>query len=154
MREISDPSTTTPDLPALRRVMYVSRVVSPGLGLDDLDILRVALRRNAEDGITGFLHRDDEVFVQVVEGAPEALEDLLGRLHRDTRHYDMRILADETITERQFADWSMGVNEIREAPVEVRSNGGNPVLRWSYRVAMDFLSSCAEFQRRRIGAPG
>ncbi|MCD2497556.1 BLUF domain-containing protein [Microbacterium nymphoidis] len=76
--------------------------------------LLVEFRRfNTENHITGMLLFRDGRFIQVLEGAPSVIESLLERIGRDSRHHDVRILVSEPITERKFADWSMGYRSFR-----------------------------------------
>lgn len=71
------------------------------------DILAVSQRNNRRDNITGALVYSDGIFFQVVEGAPEDLDRLLGRLTEDPRHSDIKIVLRLAVSGRLFADWSM-----------------------------------------------
>lgn len=103
---------TAPPAPALPRGLqrwaYRSHARVP---LDSLaviaDIVAVSDRNNRRDDVTGGLVYDDGVFFQVIEGAVEDLQRLMGRLSADTRHADIVVLSTEAIAERLFADWSM-----------------------------------------------
>ncbi len=93
----------------LLALLYVSDAgVEPGSG-EELDILRAAVPRNAEDGITGFLHRSDEHFLEYAEGDARALMRLLTRLCQDERHRRIRVLDVGPIDARRFPAWSMGL---------------------------------------------
>ena len=74
---------------------------------------------NAEHGITGMLLHRDGRFIQVLEGAREAVEELAERIRRDRRHHDMTVLLEEPIDQRRFADWSMGYCAFRRAGEDV-----------------------------------
>lgn len=91
----------------LRSVTYVSRASSAMseaeftlLGLD-------AGRLNALDGITGLLVFNGKRFCQTIEGAPAAIDDLLGRLRRDPRHDEFTVVNDEATETRRFRSWDM-----------------------------------------------
>lgn len=74
----------------------------------DLEMIALSSRRNnALDGITGLLLSDGIDIVQVVEGVPEAIEDLVGRLCSDPRHQDLEVVYDRPAERRAFPDWNM-----------------------------------------------
>lgn len=90
------------------QLLYVSvGVVRVNSALQMADILAEARPNNARDGITGVLTAVDGRFIQVIEGAPERLDDLLRRLAEDRRHRDMIVLERRPIDERLFAGWEM-----------------------------------------------
>lgn len=70
-------------------------------------MLTEARVKNARLGITGHLLYTEEMFVQCIEGKPQAVESLWRSLHRDHRHYDLELLAHNPIKQRRFKDWSM-----------------------------------------------
>lgn len=92
----------------LERLLYRSRSEH---GADTLvtlaTILGASQRNNDRDGLTGALAAYRQSYVQVVEGAPDALDRLLLRLSNDPRHSDIVIIARGNIHERSFAGWSM-----------------------------------------------
>lgn len=71
------------------------------------DIHRTARELNALDGITGLLVFNGTHFLQTVEGAQSAIDDLVERLRRDPRHSGFEIRDRRTIPSRSFPDWSM-----------------------------------------------
>ena len=80
------------------------------LDLDAADveaIHRTARELNALEGITGLLIFNGTHFLQIVEGAPNAIDDLVERLRRDPRHSAVEIRDQRGIVERSFPDWSM-----------------------------------------------
>ena len=78
------------------------------LEASDLEsIHRSALELNALDGITGLLVFNGTHFLQIVEGAQNAIDDLVERLRRDPRHSGIEIRDQRGIDERSFPDWSM-----------------------------------------------
>ena len=70
-------------------------------------ILRVARRNNARDGITGALIVRHDLYLQWLEGPPEALARLYGRILEDDRHLEVAHLDGGPMTERRFGDWLM-----------------------------------------------
>ena len=47
--------------------------------------------------------------MQCIEGSPEAVELIYGRICASRRHHDLIKLMDEPASERYFPDWYMGV---------------------------------------------
>ena len=70
-------------------------------------ILRSAMTLNPLDGVTGLLVFNGRAFAQIVEGAPEAIDDLVERLKADGRHGEFRIRDERLVDARTFPDWSM-----------------------------------------------
>ena len=90
-------------------LVYVSRAK---LSADErssqlADIVKVSAYRNADTGITGILALQDGRFIQLLEGAPSALDLLMLHLHFDKRHEDIRVLAREPISDKAVTGWSM-----------------------------------------------
>lgn len=92
-------------------LLYTSRCRLERLHLDDLDILRVALRMNAVFGITGFLRKTDSHYIQYVEGPENHIRQLEENLRNDNRHREFSPKAVGPATCRRFADWSMGYSK-------------------------------------------
>ena len=114
----------------LVRCLYASRSVKP-LDASVLDaILAQCLRKNPSLGITGLLCCTDELFVQLIEGGRDAVCELYNTIVRDVRHRDVRLLAYQEISERRFANWSMGQVNFRDI---------NPalLLKYSEKAVLD-----------------
>jgi hypothetical protein len=114
----------------LVRCVYVSRAVEVAdenvLG----GILEQSRRNNLRCGITGLLIHANGVFVQALEGGREEVSRLLARLMRDNRHADVTLLDFAEVTERGYANWTMG---------QVDMNAVNPavVLKYSPHARLD-----------------
>jgi hypothetical protein len=92
----------------LWHLVYVS-AAAPDFEMSDLEqILRVARARNADDGISGILLFEGASFLQVLEGPLERTDELLEDVRKDRRHSRTALLVREPITQRSFADWTMG----------------------------------------------
>jgi len=91
----------------VRQIVYVSTSV----GRQDpvlLDaILRVSRTRNAEQDITGLLMSGGLRFLQIIEGPPPALTDLMRRIRADDRHQSMTVLVDRRLEACAFGGWAM-----------------------------------------------
>lgn len=78
------------------------------LETSDLEAIhRSAREANALDGITGLLVFNGTHFLQIIEGAPDAIEDLVERLRLDPRHSGFEIRDQHSVEARSFPDWSM-----------------------------------------------
>ncbi len=94
-------------MPVLERLLYRSKATNTLGSLHLFNMLSEARAKNATLGITGHLLYTEEVFVQCIEGKPEAIESLWHSLQRDARHYDIELLARGPLEKRRFNDWSM-----------------------------------------------
>ena len=113
----------------LVRCLYASRAVGPGPGPDVDSILEQSRRNNPKLGITGMLCVSNDVYIQVLEGGRDEVCDLFTTIVRDARHSHVRILVFEEISERRFANWTMGqVNVAKVNPSLLLKYSDKPVL--------------------------
>jgi hypothetical protein len=70
-------------------------------------ILATSRRRNAALGISGALLKYAGYYLQVLEGEHEVVHQLYRRIRLDARHFDARVAAIESVSERQFSGWAM-----------------------------------------------
>lgn len=90
----------------LRQYIYVS--TAPQLGRGEIDsILESCQRNNAARNVTGLLLYNGRNFLQLLEGAGEDLEWVIGRISSDPRHSGISVLADVDCEERSCPDWLM-----------------------------------------------
>ena len=87
---------------------------------DLTDIHRSAMTLNALEGITGLLIFNGTHFLQIVEGAPDAVEGLLERLRDDRRHDAIEVRDEQLIEERSFEGWSMELVRVSSRYFEAR----------------------------------
>ena len=105
---------------SLKSLTYTSRA-SLDLDADDLEeIHRTAREVNALEGITGLLIFNGTHFLQIVEGAPEAIDDLVERLRRDPRHNGLEIRDEQAVEQRSFPSWSMELVRVSASYFEAR----------------------------------
>jgi Sensors of blue-light using FAD len=104
----------------LKTLTYTSRarldLASSGLA----DIHEAARHLNALDGITGLLVFDGIRFLQIIEGAEEAIDNLVERLRRDPRHSALEIRDERFVEERSFPDWSMALISVSAGYFQAR----------------------------------
>jgi Sensors of blue-light using FAD len=99
--------------PALSHLIYASSA-SPGFDAADLTaILNSARVKNARLDVTGMLLYTSGSFFQVLEGEDSVLNELIGTIAADPRHNNVTKIIEEPISERDFADWTMGFSEIK-----------------------------------------
>ena len=99
----------------LKSITYVSRARPNLTDADVFTIYRDAMTTNALQGVTGLLVYDGRTFLQIVEGAEEALQDLVRRLRGDDRHQAVIVVDDREIGCRSFGSWSMKLLRIDRA---------------------------------------
>jgi hypothetical protein len=91
----------------LKTLTYTSRA---RLDLRDEDLAAIhqsARHLNALDGISGLLLFDGSRFLQIVEGAEDAVDNLVERLRMDPRHSAFELRDERHVDRRSFPDWSM-----------------------------------------------
>ena len=77
-----------------------------------VEILTFARNFNDAHGLTGMLLYVDESFFQILEGEPDVLHSLYGRIEQDSRHTRVIKLLEVPIEKRTFARWSMGYAKV------------------------------------------
>jgi hypothetical protein len=70
--------------------------------------LQALRNRNAEYGLTGYLHYEDGQFYQWLEGPGEALKQIAALIEADPCHSCLEYLWRGEQAERQFAGWRAG----------------------------------------------
>jgi len=104
----------------LKSLTYTSRA-KLDLSADDLhDIHRIARELNSIDGITGLLVFNGTHFLQIIEGAEAAIDDLVARLRRDPRHSGLEVRDERKVEARSFPDWSMELVRVNAGYFEAR----------------------------------
>lgn len=124
------------------------------------DLLAASRSSNERLEVTGMLLYRRGRFVQVLEGSSAAVDDVLNRIRADDRHSDVRVLIEEPLAQRVFADWSMGYELIKEPggplPEGFRSTfddlDGSPASSVTLRAARE-LSLWFRVRRTDAGPP-
>lgn len=106
-----------------------------------LSIVRSVLPRNRALGITGALYCTDRAFFQVIEGAPNAISFVLGRIEADPRHSDVTVIEDVTIPERLFGGHDMKFVDGARYRVAARPLDFDAVLQLDSRQRRDLTLS-------------
>ncbi|WP_344710164.1 BLUF domain-containing protein [Sphingomonas humi] len=77
------------------------------------DIHQSAEALNGVDGISGILIFNGTHFLQIIEGPPDAVRELLERIRRDPRHSGIEIRDERMVDERLFGGWLMRLVRVR-----------------------------------------
>jgi Sensors of blue-light using FAD len=113
----------------LVRLLYASRAAEPVTPEAIDSILSQSRSHNPELGITGILCHGGDVFMQVLEGGRDTVNELYNKIVRDPRHLNVAVLHFEEVTERRFAGWTMGqVNLAKVNPSIVLKYSEKPTL--------------------------
>ena len=104
----------------LKTLTYTSLARLDLTASDLADIHATARRLNALDGVTGLLIFNGRRFLQVIEGAESAIDDLVARLRADDRHSAFEIRDERYVEERAFPDWSMELVRVSALYFEAR----------------------------------
>lgn len=99
---------------ALLSVVYSSHARDPFDEGRLRELLAQSRAANEHRGVTGMLLYRGGRFVQILEGPEQAVRDLLETIEADDRHTGIRVLIDEFVEHRNFADWTMGYEQITE----------------------------------------
>ena len=91
-----------------RRLAYTSSAKTEFNKRLLLDLLHDSRAYNTIDNISGVLIHKQGFFLQVIEGEPEAVNNLLKRLMIDPRHHKLKIIYDCSADKRLFSNWAMG----------------------------------------------
>lgn len=93
----------------LHMIAYTSQATTEQVQFeqDVADIVCTAKTMNPQFGITGALFFHDGVFMQVIEGKQEHLNQLVTNIRADNRHKNVEVLVDESVDKRGFSDWNM-----------------------------------------------
>jgi hypothetical protein len=95
------------------QLVYLSHATEAFNYDSDIDaILDHANRFNKEQAITGMLLFRGGVFLQLLEGPKEAVQNLYGKIATDNRHTSLKLLVKQNTTERLFENWSMAFTSI------------------------------------------
>lgn len=100
----------------LKLLVYTSVFVSPveGWSEDLADIATKAHQNNAKHNITGFLLFHRGRCVQILEGFPEDIDVIYNRISQDSRHGQIQILIETTLSQRTCINWNMRVIDLTD----------------------------------------
>ena len=89
------------------RLVYISNAPDTLSKEELLATLRTHSEKRRREEITGLLIYESGDFMQVLEGPAERIDQLMGRIQKDSQHGRINVLLREEAEERYFPDWSM-----------------------------------------------
>ncbi len=95
-------------MPDFHYALYHSISLLPPTADFHNDIMKTSQKNNMRDGLTGFLHREGDFFIQYLEGPKSELHKAMRRISRDPRHSDFTVMKQAPATRRLLPEWSMG----------------------------------------------
>jgi hypothetical protein len=105
---------------SLKSLTYTS-LARLDLDSGDLDAIHAKARElNALDGISGLLIFNGTHFLQIVEGSPEAVDELVERLRLDRRHSAFEVRDEREVERRAFPGWSMELVRVSTNDMEAK----------------------------------
>jgi Sensors of blue-light using FAD len=75
-------------------------------------LLEHARTANADRELTGMLLYIEGGFFQVLEGDDAVVDEVYGRINRDSRHSKITLIIREPIAARNFSEWTMGFSTV------------------------------------------
>lgn len=93
----------------MKRLIYRSTARPGHTSASVTEIADNAIPRNAALGVTGVLKFDGLSFVQILEGADGAVDQLMTSIRKDPRHSNVQVLGQWPVRVRLFPDWSMRI---------------------------------------------
>ena len=135
------------------QLCYVSTAAKGITDQDISDILKKAQGFNASQKIGGLLMFHSGVFLQLLEGEKNAVNDLYRKITVDQRHKSCYVLAKRQSEERMFPYWSMGYYKIEKIDLKLV----NEILSWKKLVnnrevsEEDLLLLLASFKEKGRG---
>ena len=75
------------------------------------EIIETSRKNNSRKDITGCLLYHDRVFLQLLEGKKEAVNELYEIIKKDERHSNITLIIEEDLTQQIFPNWSMAFSK-------------------------------------------
>ena len=97
----------------MKCIAYVSRVpikdrsIRMPSGLSD--IISVSSKHNPQSHITGIISYREGQYLQVLEGPDIEVDRLMAKISSDTRHENIWVFLNKSVTERSFRNWGISV---------------------------------------------
>lgn len=96
------------------RLSYISQA-RQSFSDQELDrLLTVSRANNGACGVTGILYYGNKMFLQILEGPREAVEETFKRIKKDSRHVSVRVIEKVPIDTREFKDFSMAFKKVSD----------------------------------------
>lgn len=99
---------------SIKQVVYMSKASEFVNHAEIAKLLLTSRLNNKIYDITGVLIYYNDHFLQVIEGPSAEISKLFSNIIIDPRNYDVEVLQERTISERDFINWSMAFVDIGE----------------------------------------
>lgn len=112
-------------------LVYISDATQDFTESELQDLLAVCRTKNQANDITGMMIYAGGKFLQILEGDPVVVHELVEKLEMDPRHTHLIVMASDLVDRRHFNEWSMGFKATsaervaRELPGFVRVYDGD-----------------------------
>ncbi len=96
----------------MKTIVYLS---TPTIHFSDEDLANLLVKsrdNNMKRNVSGMLLFLNDLFIQVLEGEDEEVDDLYNHIARDSRHHKLTKVYDQPIEERLFDVWSMAFDQM------------------------------------------
>ncbi len=114
----------------MRRIIYCSQATYDLSPEELVELLEKSRRNNERDGLSGMLLYSSQSFLQMLEGEEEPLRSAYERIGSDSRHTNLRLLADVEVTQAMFGDWSMGFEHVDDEELADELDGFAPATQY------------------------
>lgn len=129
-------------------ILYRSEALTPKGGSAEQAVLATSRGKNAETGLTGFLHRESDIYYQWLEGPEAEVLKAFDRILSDNRHGDVEVLDRQQIETRSFPTWSMGYGTSRTTSLfDWAAAHDAPLHPPRASDILAFMKACAERQK-------
>lgn len=138
------------DVMAMRymALLYRSEALTPKGGAAERDILVTSRRNNAAASLTGFLHRESDIYYQWLEGPEAEVLETFDRIRSDDRHGDVEVLDRQQMATRSFPSWSMGYGNSKTTSLfDWAASRDVPLHPPRASDILAFMKECAERQK-------
>lgn len=95
------------------RLIYTSRTITSVDRNVMEQIAYLSAGRNDTKNITGMLIYSGDIILQVLEGDQAVVENIYTNICRDTRHYEVTVIAEGAAPRREFPDTPMGFKVVK-----------------------------------------
>lgn len=103
----------------IHQLLYISFASGPVRKLMIKEILAKASVNNPKLEVTGILICNSNIFMQLLEGKKENVEEVMERIKADSRHDQITIVYEGENTDRLFPNWSMAYKDINDFNKEI-----------------------------------
>ncbi|WP_460034337.1 BLUF domain-containing protein, partial [Methylothermus subterraneus] len=96
------------------RLSYLSQASQEFADAELNAFLEECRARNRACGITGVLYYGNGMFLQVLEGPQEAVEQTFKRIRKDRRHHDIHLIEKIPVSQRRFGEFNLAFSRLSD----------------------------------------